>query len=316
MTLAAGDLTTQSRLALWIPNAPSPPNPLLQMLISSVTAMIYNKLNRSRLFSRSYTRVFDGVGNYQIVLPDWPVTSIASVQMGAALIKPFPLPTPSNGFVTGAGYGYRFAPWQQSLPGDPAVLEFVNGWWCQGVQNIKIVYTAGYLISGEAQTVPTGGGNVTVAQPLGIWCGDAGVTYANGTPLVAVAPGTAPTQGQYAPPSATDPNITLSSIGQYTFAAADANQGVLISYSFVPADLEDACLQMVAERYSYRNRVGESQKGLGGQENIRYLRGGSEAGLRGISKVGNTWFVNIPPEVDALISPYVSTLPPVIGAPL
>jgi hypothetical protein len=83
---------------------------------------------------------------------------------------------------------------------------------------------------------------------------------------------------------------------------------ILLSYSFVPADLEEATIQMVAERYAYRSRIGEIMKSLGGQETIRYQRGA----------MGPPWSYenSLPPEVNDLISPYVSVLPPVIGAPV
>ena len=58
--------------------------------------------------------------------------------------------------------------------------------------------------------------------------------------------------------------------GIYTFAAADASQNVLISYSFIPADIEQACIEMVGERYRTKDRIGENSKTLGGQETVSY----------------------------------------------
>lgn len=304
MTLAAGDLTTPLRASTWMAAAPTLPSAVLTQLIGSMTALIYNKLNRARLYSQTFTRIFDGLGTYQIVLPDWPVTSISSIQMGAQLLNDVPLPSPTTGVIPGTnpGYGYRFVPWAGNLPGDPVVLEFVNGNFCIGQQNIKVTYTAGYLISGEAWTVPaTAPYQVTVLQPQGIWCRDNGVVNATtGATLTPVV--TSPASGQYIPPPDSNP-------GLYTFNSADAIAGlnVLISYSFIPADLEEACIQMIAERYAYRTRVGEISKTLGGQESVRYLRGGMGRGQM---------FPDLPPEVEALITPYVSTIPPAIGAPV
>ena len=56
-----------------------------------------------------------------------------------------------------------------------------------------------------------------------------------------------PSQGQY--------NV---SSGVYAFAAADAGAAVLISYGFIPAAINNACIEWVAERYRYRTRVGQS----------------------------------------------------------
>jgi hypothetical protein len=137
--------------------------------------------------------------------------------------------------------------------------------------------------------VPATPFQVTVAQEQGIWCKDNGVMYADGTALMPVASITA--AGQYIPPVDSAPGV-------YTFGVADADASVLISYSFIPADLEEACNQMVAERFSYRSRVGDISKSLGGQETVRFMRGG------------------LPPEVHAMIAPYVNVVYPAIGAPL
>lgn len=303
MTLLAGDLTTPARAAVWMANAPSLPSPVLSQLISSMTGMIYNKLNRARLYSQPFVRTFDGTGNYQLVLPDWPVTAVTAVQVGSQAINPYPLPPAGQAPTSTFGYGYRFVPWAGNLPGDPVVLEFVGGYWRYGAQNVKVTYNAGYLIANEQWTVITGStpaNSVTVQQPLGIWCRDNGVVNtATGLPMVPVTG--APASGQYTPPPDSAP-------GLYIFNATDVAGGltVQISYSFIPADLEEACIQMVAERYSYRTRIGEESKSLGGQETVRFMRGGGRGQM----------FSTIPPEVDALIAPYVSVTPPAIGAPV
>ena len=303
MSLLAGDLTTPQRVAVWMASAPALPSSIINQLITSMTALIYNKLNRSRLYSQTFTRVFDGVGNMQIVLPDWPVTAITALQQGQVLIPPSILPVPGSPQPSGTnpGFGYRYAPWAGNLPGDPAVIEFVGGFFYTRPQNVKITYQAGYLVSNEAATIPASPGPyiVTVQQLLGIWCRDNGVTYTDGTPLTPVTAIT--TAGQYIPPVDGNP-------GLYTFGVADANTDILISYSFIPADLEEACIQMVAERYSYRTRIGELSKSLGGQETIRFVRGGSGRPWSGTS--------SLPPEVMDLIWPYASVTPPAIGAPV
>ena len=301
MTLLSGDLTTPQRVANWLPNPPALPSAILSQLITSMTGMLYNKISRARTYSQTFTRTLDGVGNYQILLPDYPVTSITSIQMGAALIQPSPLPNPANQVppYPALGYGYRWIPWSGNLPGEPAVLEFVNGYWWQGVQNIKIIYTAGYLIQNEPWTVPGTPFKITVLQPQGVWCRDNGVVYAaTGVALVPVTTITA--AGQYIPPTDALPGV-------YTFGTADTAAAVLISYSFVPSDLEEACIQMVAERYDYRSRVGVMSKALGGQETVSFLRGGR--GNRGT-------LGDLPPEVAGLIEAYISVIPPAMGAPL
>lgn len=306
MSLAGGDLTTPQRAAEWMANGPSLPNNVIARLVTSCSSMINAKLNRGALYSRSVTTTLDGVGTYQLMLPEYPITEVTQVQMGSQLIQAAPLPTPSTSVVPPANpcYGYRLTTWGGRLPGSPHMLEFVNGIWYYGVQNIKVTYVAGYLVENEPATIaaPTVSGQpptVTVKMPNGLWCKDNGVAYANGTLFVSVA--ASPTVGQYVPP-------TDSAPGVYTFNTNDVNASILISYSFIPADLEEAVCQMVTERYLYRTRVGEISKSLGGQESVRWSRGDLRSAYRDMNA--------LPPEVMDLINPYISVLPPTIGAPV
>lgn len=303
MTLLAGDLTTPQRAATWLGQAPTLPSPIISQLITSMSALIYSKLNRSRLYSQTFLRIFDGLGNAQIVLPDWPVTQIISVQQGQSLIQrallvPQGTAQPAN---TSPWYGWRIVPWNGNLPGEPAVLDYIGGFFYTAGQNVQVTYQAGYLTSAEPQTVAAATPFIaTMDQFQGIWCRDNGVSYASsGVALVPVK--ASPTVGQYIPPIDALPGV-------YTFSAADAGIAMLFNYSFIPPDLEEACIQMVAERYSYRGRVGEMSKSLGGQETVRFMRGNS----------GMPWSRNssLPPEVMDLINPYISVISPAIGAPV
>lgn len=303
MSLLGGDLTTLARVKNWSGNAISGTGSDVQIsqLIPSCTAAIYNKLNRSRLFSQTFTRYFDGQGTYQLVLPDYPVTGLSSLQIDSVLVPANPLPAPNQSFPPGInpGYGYRIV----TLGGNdvtdtPSVIELNGCGFRWGYQNVKVVYTAGFLIASEPQTVPGSGPyTTTVNQFNGIWCRDNGVINSlTGAALTPVAG--APGSGQYTPP-------TDTTIGVYTFNAAQANTAMLISYSYIPSDLEEACIQYIRERMSYSGRIGELSKSLAGQETISFLRGG-----------GRRSRFDLPPEVESLISSYVSVIPPAIGAPV
>jgi hypothetical protein len=128
-----------------------------------------------------------------------------------------------------------------------------------GRQNVVAAYSAGYAVENEAASVPAAPGpyNVTAMAPFGPWATDAGVTYASGTALAGV-PGT-PSAGQY--------NV---SSGTYAFAAADAGADVFISYGFIPAAVNNACIEWVAERYRYRTRIGQSAQTVQGQMTAAY----------------------------------------------
>ena len=301
MSLAGGDLTTPQRVSNWLPNPPTLPSTIISQLIGSMTGLLYGKLNRARTYNQTFTRTFDGVGNAQIVLPDYPVTSVTSVYNGQALIPPRVLVPQGTVLPQGSSpcYGWSVPYWAGNLPGENATLDFIGGYFW-GAQAVKVTYQAGYLISAETQTVPSTPYEITVNQFEGIWCRDNGVAYAtSGALLTPVA--ASPTTGQYIPPADASP-------GLYTFSAGDVNANLLLSYSFIPAPLEEACIQMVAERSSYRTRVGDISKSLGGQETVRFMRGNS----------GSPWNKSgsLPPEVMDLIEPYISVVYPNIGTPL
>jgi hypothetical protein len=57
----------------------------------------------------------------------------------------------------------------------------------------------------------------------------------------------------------------------YEFSQADAGQGVYLNYDFIPADVEQACIEVTAERYKYRSRIGQASQSLGGQETASYV---------------------------------------------
>ncbi len=58
--------------------------------------------------------------------------------------------------------------------------------------------------------------------------------------------------------------------GTYLFAAEDGGAALRLSYSYVPGALEDACIGWVAERFRYRDHIGQRSKSLGGQETVSY----------------------------------------------
>jgi hypothetical protein len=91
------------------------------------------------------------------------------------------------------------------------------------------------------------------------------VSYASGGSLTAIASGT-PSTGQYVPPNLSGDNPTL----YYQFAAGDATKGVLLNYNYVPAQVEQACIETVGERYRYKSRIGQKSQTLGGQETSSY----------------------------------------------
>lgn len=257
--MALGDLTTLANVKQWAfpdtaAQALTTNDGVLTRLITQCSQRILAELQRPSLLSQTYTDLCDGFDQSAEYLDNWPVTAVSQVAINGRTIPPAPLPI---GAVVTNDYGYRLQPWDGYSPGGPQAVELIGARFSRGRLNVSITYQAGYLVASEMQTVPASPYKITALQPLGPWAGDVGVTYAAGGALVAVT-GT-PSRGQY--------NVNA---GDYTFAPADANAGALLAYSYTPGPLEDACISWVAERYSYRSRIGQRSASLGGQETTSY----------------------------------------------
>lgn len=274
--MAQGDLTTLAAVKEWLGITTTGSDATLSRQITALSSAIRTEINRYSLIASIRTEIRDGMGTPYMVLKDWPVNSVSLVEIGSALIQPG-ISTQNTRTA-----GYFLTPYDGNPPGNAQQVELLGFNFYQGKQNVKITYNAGYGIFDEAFNVPSGSPFTYVAQsPKGTWTADGGVRYAStGVSLALVA--SAPTVGQYA----LTPNVQ----GGYTFAAADAGTGMLLDYSFVPPDLEQACIEWVSERNSYRTRIGVRSKSLAAQESISY----------DMSKV--------PPAVAGMIAPYASVL--------
>jgi len=242
-------LTTLSSVKSWAGVTTTNDDTVLTQLIGDASRFILSYLQRPTLFQYLFSDVYDGTGGRRIIVRHWPVISVALVTVDDITV-PALSGIPGTGFV--------LEPWDGFPPGRPQAVSLRGYEYCRGFSNVNITYTAGFVIQNEPQTVPASGSyTVNVNAPQGAWGADQGVTYANGTALTAVV--SSPSHGQY----------TVSA-GTYTFASADANAAVLISYSYVPSDVGHACMELVGERYRYKNRIGEVSKSLGGQETMAF----------------------------------------------
>lgn len=247
-------LTTLNNVKAWLNVTSTSDDVLLTRLINQLSSATLNYLSRPSVTRQTYTELRDGVGNYRLVLRNWPVIAVTSLKVGAQTIPAAD---------TLASSGYTLATWDGTGAGLPQEITLCGYQFCRGRSNIQIVYEAGYCVLADAQTVPSSAPHqITITPAGGSWAQDDGVTYSNGTELTAVT-GT-PSVGQY--------SVTPDSNGNavYTFAAADAGQGVLLDYSFTPADLEQAVIEWIGERYRYKDRIGQTTRGLGGNETAGY----------------------------------------------
>jgi hypothetical protein len=242
------DLTTLAALKAWLGVTVNTSDDMLQQTITNCSRFILSWLSRS-ILPATYSERYDGIGNRRLILRQWPVISIAQASIGNTLIAAGPVPGPGSSW---PGSGYLLSP----IDGNQQFLDF-NGYCLPvGSQNVAIAYRAGYATS-EAWTIPNAPFTITPTAGLGRWGTDEGVTIA-GAAAVKVA--SAPAAGQYA----------VSSVGVYTFAAADAGKAAVISYGYIPQDVEQAALEMIAFRMKSRDFIGLVSKSLGGQESVTF----------------------------------------------
>lgn len=243
----------------------------LASLISQVSRAVLSYIERPSLLLTVETEMFDGGGTFRFTMPRWPVLAVTSLYVDQQLMPA------ASALVTTAPQGWRLETFK-GPPGSPQALDLFGYAFCRGRSNVVITYAHGYAEIDEAATIPVDPFKVEVAAPYGTWCRDEGVTI-NGVAATKIVSGT-PTTGQYS-----------VSAGVYLFAAADAGKAALISYSYVPLDLEQATMEQVAERYRYQGRIGETSKSLGGQTTTAYQ------------------VTDLPPYVKKTLQPYKNVVP-------
>ena len=216
----------------------------------------------------NFSEVYDGNGANRMFLRNWPVQSVASLQVNTNTIA-------QSTSVTQAGFVIDASGKSLSLRGGSGVgtnfTTFYPGgcgggyWFAKGIQNILVSYAAGFVartITGELNTIPVNPGPYTILVQLPLWLSDLGVKFfVGGASLTPVL--VAPSAGQY---------FVLGG-GSYLFNAADAGKQVLMSYTAAgtPADLMLMSTRVVTLTYKQRNSVGQkSQSMASGAGTINY----------------------------------------------
>lgn len=248
------DLTTLAAVKAWLGANAAASDDALQQTITNCSRAILTFLSRNVL-PADYSERYDGAGwpSSRLMLKQWPVISIAQVSIGNTLIGAAAVPGPNQ---QGSQSGYLLSPGDSFPPGAQQFLDFPGYGTPRGSQNIGVSYRAGYATS-ESWQIPTTPYQITPTALYGRWAMDLGVTIAG---VAAAKVASAPVTGQYA----------VSATGVYTFAAADAGKAAVISYGYVPQDLEQAALEWISFRYVSRASIGVNSKSLGGQETISY----------------------------------------------
>lgn len=247
--MAMNDLTTLADVKAWLGRTDTNSDAQLAALITRASRAICSYLQRPLLLPHEVGETHDGTGGTVLVLKEWPVLSISSVVVDGIAIPQATQQSP----------GWVLDQWSGVPPGRPQALR-LRGFRFGAARDtaaVAVMYQAGYQVTNEAHVVLDD--QIAANAFYGPWASDEGVTYANGTPLIPTTNN--PAQGQYA---------LDAEAGVYDFAAGDVNATVLVSYGFVPYDLADAAIELVAERYKYAQRVGEKSHSLGGNETVAF----------------------------------------------
>lgn len=248
-------LTTLPAVKSWLRIAPDnvSDDPNLTAIVNAVNADFLSCINRRSLVANPYTEIRDGNGKDRMVLRSLPIQAVSLVQVGPYVLLPYNPFAASQTLYTGFILNSSAFVSVGGYVNDDFTVSLVGYAFWKGRQNVKIQYIGGYVANSTAtQAIPATPYQVQVQGPAPLkapFVGDAGVVYANGTPLTQLTTAGTPAQGQY----------TVSATGLYTFAAADSTQSVTISFTYqtAPLDVVQACTEWAAYRYYQKDRQGK-----------------------------------------------------------
>ena len=250
------ELTTLDHVKAWlaIDESNTDSDDYLLLLIKSASRFALNYMQRDSMAATQYDEMYDGYGKSYMVLRQYPAIDVLALSFNGVPVSE----ATGNGITTPFADGFvlespNVAPTQQRLSLFGRVFPHQRS-------SVYVSYRAGYLKSNESHTITNAYGFYQ-AQTSNTWLEDDGVKLSNGTALTRV----------YVDPADLAPmQYCVDEDGLYSFDSAQNNATVLISYSFVPPDVEQAVWELVGERYRAQDRIGLNSKTLGGQETVSY----------------------------------------------
>lgn len=194
----------------------------------------------------------DSGGRNFLMVRQWPVVSLSVVQFLGIVVPQAPANT------NPPGPGWMLEPPPEG--GGQQRLMLYGYLFPRGRSVVNLQYSAGYLTADTVKIVA--GQSPPAPDPyttLYTWVEDGGVAYVGGAALQYV-PGT-PSTGEY----------TINGSNQYVFASGDDGNSVVVTYSYVPPDLEQAVIELVGERFRQRDRIGLNSKQLPEGGSVSFL---------------------------------------------
>lgn len=240
-------LTTLAAVKQYLNITTDTSDPLLIQSIDAASQFILDWLGWDSFQRTSYVQNFRGYGKSDVLLKFWPILSVSSVFTHGIAVQPSVVTNglPGSGYVISDRrngqqaiqlYGYHFG---NGSPG-------------------QVSYEAGFETT-QTMVIPDGTPWQLTPTNKGTWSSDLGVLI-DGVEAVLVSAD--PATGQYA----------VDEWGTYTFAEDDAGKTVVIAYSYTPAAVSFAAMEIVGLWFKRRDRIGIQSKTLGGQETITYTQ--------------------------------------------
>jgi hypothetical protein len=246
------NLTTLSAVKAYLAITTSNQDALISALIARESKVIETWTGRRFPTVTNTAKRLNGTGTSMLMLPDSPVLDVSLLQINAVDV-----PLSADGVQA----GYQF---------DDTTLYLVGSKFPQGRQNVTCTWTAGYREIEDA-TIPSGDAPTLTPATSGIAIRDVSVKSAAGEIFTKVD--SVPHTHQY----------TFHG-GTYAFNVLDAETEVVLTYDYVPAPIEQACIDMVSQDLKQRDNVGIKSKTLAG-ETISYNSDGISTGVQQVLKM-------------------------------
>lgn len=221
----------------------------LQKIITAVSNGILEFLCR-RLVCMTYVETRNGQGTQKMRTLQWPILNLASVQ-----------------FVRGSAFST--AP-TQAYVYDDKFITMLDGWNCwgfeDGAQNVVLTYTAGYITPGLVACNTLTPASRSTMYAASAQCNVNGVLYrcVVGGATAASAPVFNPVIN------------SLTVDGTVTWLAQTGIPLMSPLASWIPEEIELACLQAVSLTYKNQTRVGDTSMGVGPDRVNYFLRAATQ----------------------------------------
>lgn len=220
-------LTTVQRAQAWL--APdqgqlvSTNDAMIQRLVQAFSALVLNAMNRDQLQRVTRTENYKGGRTGTLLLRQWPVLSVQSVMLGSQAVVSTDVNLEQRLINPGHQRIY--------LPAGRTFESNLNS-------GVTVSYTSGFTTT-ETIVVPDDAAATFVTSQM--WLADHGVTRLDGTPVT---------------------GYTVDSSGVYTPPNGLAGISLLVTYSHVPADIEQVVIDEIGASFRSRSRIGEASKAL------------------------------------------------------